>query len=249
MPRWFQSQQEGLGNEAWTYAMIRVAGAEKILQWGVDETKLDGVSTMNQWVLLQEEENAPEIVTIEAAGLTVGGTSQDLADHVATSWDIGQQAVALVRDALGPDLCDELVPLAGGGVLLHKIQGTMHDTCNTANCVPHIMQELRKTSGKLFFGVEELEALPAADECWYDYLCGNHTRNLPLDHWNREFEAYIKEHLGEAILEVQRVGGGRTRVEGSGILLLRAMCRLRHTFWLYLPFSSRFALTYPFLLT
>ncbi len=54
LPRWFQSQREGLGNEAWTYAMIRVAGAEKILQWGFDETKLDGVSTMNQWVLLQE---------------------------------------------------------------------------------------------------------------------------------------------------------------------------------------------------
>jgi hypothetical protein len=58
LPRWFQSQREGLGNEAWTYAMIRVAGAEKILQWGFDETKLDGVSTMNQWVLLQEGENS-----------------------------------------------------------------------------------------------------------------------------------------------------------------------------------------------
>ncbi len=56
LPRWFQSQREGLGNEAWTYAMIRVAWAEKILQWGFDETKLDGVSTMNQWVLLQEGE-------------------------------------------------------------------------------------------------------------------------------------------------------------------------------------------------
>ncbi len=47
--------------------------APKILQWGFDETKLDGVSTMNQWVLLQEGDNAPEVVTIEAAGLTVGG--------------------------------------------------------------------------------------------------------------------------------------------------------------------------------
>jgi hypothetical protein len=105
LQRWFQSQREGLGNEAWTYAMIRVAGAKKILQWGFDETKLDGVSTMNQWVLLQEGENAPELVTIEAAGLTVGGTSQDLADHVANSWDIGQQAVMLVRKALGPPIC------------------------------------------------------------------------------------------------------------------------------------------------
>lgn len=34
--------------------------------------------------------------------------------------------------------------------------------------------------------------------------------------------------LGTAIAEVQQAGGGRTRVEGSGILLLRAMCRLTH---------------------
>jgi hypothetical protein len=73
-----------------------------------------------------------------------------------------------IRDTLGPDLCDELVPLASGGVLLHKIQGSMHGTCNTANHVPHTMLELRETSGKLFFGVEEWEALPAADKYWYD---------------------------------------------------------------------------------
>jgi hypothetical protein len=85
LERWFRSQREALGNEAWTYAMLRVSGAEKILQWGFDETKLDGVSTMNQWVLLQEGENAPEIVTIEAAGLTVGGTAQALAEHVKNS--------------------------------------------------------------------------------------------------------------------------------------------------------------------
>ena len=228
LERWFRSQREALGNEAWTYAMLRVAGAEKILQWGFDETKLDGVSTMNQWVLLQEGENAPEIVTIEAAGLTVGGTAQALADHVKNSWDVGQQAVILVRNELGPELCDELAPLTRGGVVLHKIQGSMHDTCNTANLVPRLMLELRETSGRLFYGEDEWEALPEAEKPWYDYLCGNHTRNLPLDEWNREFEAYVKDELGEAILELQKAGGGRTRVEGSGILLLRAMCRLTH---------------------
>ncbi len=51
----------------------------------------------------------------------------------------------LVRNALGPDVC-ELVPMAGGGVLLHKIKGTMHDTCNTANLVPHLVLEMRETS-------------------------------------------------------------------------------------------------------
>jgi hypothetical protein len=46
-----------------------------------------------------------------------------------------------------------------------------------------------------------------------------------LDKWNRDFEAYIKDDLGEAIAELQKAEGGRTRVEGSGILLLHAMCQ------------------------
>jgi hypothetical protein len=123
LDRWFQKQREGLGYEAWTYAMIRVARAKTILQWGFDETKLDGVSTMNQWVLLQEEDNAPKVVTFEAAGLTVGETAQRTAEHVRKTWELGQQAVLLVRVELGPEVCDELVPLVEGGVLLHKIEG------------------------------------------------------------------------------------------------------------------------------
>jgi hypothetical protein len=223
LERWFRTQREGLGNEAWTYAMIRVAAAAKLLQWGFDETKLDGVSTMNQWVL-QEGDNPPEVLTIQVAGLTIGGTAQETAEHVARSWQLGQEAVMLVRDALGPDLSDELVPLAGGGVLLHKIKGSIHDTCNTANLVPHLVLKMRETSGRLYYGEEEWAALPAEERSWFNYLCGNHTRNLLLDQWNREFERYIKDELGEAISEVQKSGGGRTRVEGSGILLRAYFC-------------------------
>ncbi len=73
LERWFQVQREGLAMEAWTYAMMRVARAPSILQWGFDETKLDGISTINQWVLVQNGDTPPEIVTIEAAGLRVGG--------------------------------------------------------------------------------------------------------------------------------------------------------------------------------
>ena len=229
LERWFRTQREGLGNEAWTYAMIRVAGAAKILQWGFDETKLDGVSTMNQWVLLQDGDNPPEVLTIQVAGLTIEGTAHETAEHVGNRWHLGQEAVMLARNALGPDLCDELIPLVGGGVLLHKIKGSMHDTCNTANLVPHLVLQLRETSGRLHYGMDEWDALPAGERSWFDYLCGNHTRNLPLDEWNRQFEIYIKDQLGEAIAEVQKAGGGRTRVEGSGILLLRAMCRLTHS--------------------
>jgi hypothetical protein len=88
LERWFRRQREGLGCEAWLYAMIRVARSQKILQWGFDETKLDGISTINQWVLLNDNANGPEVVTFEAAGLLVGGTAAQIAEHVRHSWNV-----------------------------------------------------------------------------------------------------------------------------------------------------------------
>lgn len=47
---WFKTQRKGLGYEAWLYAMVRVCTAECVLQWGFDETSIDGVPTLNQVV-------------------------------------------------------------------------------------------------------------------------------------------------------------------------------------------------------
>jgi hypothetical protein len=204
---------------------------------------------MNQWVLIQEDAKPPEVVTMQVAGITIGGTACETAEHVANSWKLGQEAMTILRDAIGPELCDEVIPLAGGG--LHKIKGAMHDTCNTANLVPHKVLELREISGRLHYGADEWDALPAGQRSWFNYLCGNHTRDLPLDEWNREYERYIKDELGESIMDVQKAGGGRTRVEGSGILLLRAMCRLTHTgFYVILLYYCHtrpyFTLAYPY---
>ncbi len=51
--RWVQTQREGLGIESYLYSFMRIAGASRILQWGFDETTLDGVSVLNQWALLE----------------------------------------------------------------------------------------------------------------------------------------------------------------------------------------------------
>jgi hypothetical protein len=48
-PRWFQAQREGLGLESYLYSFMRIAGASRVIQWGFDETTLDGVSVLNQW--------------------------------------------------------------------------------------------------------------------------------------------------------------------------------------------------------
>jgi hypothetical protein len=111
---------------------------------------------------------------------------------------------------------------------LHKLQGVMHDTCNTANKSARLAKTLRDTSGQLHYGYDEWEQLAAQEKPWFDYLCGNHTRNLPMDAFNREFEAYIRRKLGDDIAAMTAEYGTQTRVEASGVLLLRSLCKLTH---------------------
>jgi hypothetical protein len=65
----FQRQREALGNEAWLYSMLEVARAKKVLQWGFDETSIEGTPTLNQWVLVPNGELAPRLITIQCAGI------------------------------------------------------------------------------------------------------------------------------------------------------------------------------------
>ena len=65
----FQRQREALGNEAWLYSMIEVARAKEVLQWGFDETSIEGTPTLNQWVLVPNGELAPRLITIQCAGI------------------------------------------------------------------------------------------------------------------------------------------------------------------------------------
>jgi len=120
--RWIQKQREAMGAESWLHGMMKICRAEEVLQFGFDETMIRRQSTMNQWALIKETKDSPlEVVSIETAGILVGGTSQEIADHVAECWRRGQQACLLVRAELGGDLADELLPLKNGGVLLHKL--------------------------------------------------------------------------------------------------------------------------------
>jgi hypothetical protein len=225
---WFKTQRKGLGYEAWLYAMVRVCTCQAVLQWGFDETSIDGVPTLNQWVLLKEEGSPPSVTTIECAGIMVGSSSREIADHITASWEDGQTAIGMLRESLG-DQADVHVPLVNGGVKLHKLQGVMHDTCNTANKTARLALQLRDASGQLHYGYDEWETLCPEDKPWFDFLCANHARNLPMDELSRLFQEYITRELGESITAIQVESGGRSRVEASGILFLRSLCRLTHT--------------------
>ena len=134
----------------------------------------------------------------------------------------------LVRAELGPELREQLVPLANGGVRLHKIFGIMHDTCNTANRVAQLMADLREKKARSFHGDA---AWDAADPCVtvvHDFLCGNHSRNLLVDRANKLYDAFLEKELGAAMRAACVATGGRVRLECSGVCFLRAICRLTH---------------------
>jgi hypothetical protein len=119
-----------MGYEAWLYAMLDIAAADEILQYGFDETCLDRQSTMNQWTLIREDGEL-RVVTVEAGGIMVGGTAKMVAAHTLETWRRGQEGVDLVRAALvdigGLELADRLAPMVNGGVRLHKARSIMSD--------------------------------------------------------------------------------------------------------------------------
>ncbi len=104
----------------------------------------------------------------------------------------------------------------------------MHDTCNTANKTARLAKSLRDASGQLYYGYDNWELKAEEDKPWFDFLCGNHTRNLPMDAFNREYEAYLKRVLGEDFEALAAECGTQTRVEASDVLLLRSLCKLTH---------------------
>jgi hypothetical protein len=75
----------------------------------------------------------------------------------------------------------------------------MHDTCNTANLVAKQVQVLRDDVGKNMYGVEEWKAMQQDGSGWQYFLCGNHSRNLHFDAFNRCFTNFTKSVLGDGM--------------------------------------------------
>jgi hypothetical protein len=68
---------------------------------------------------------------------------------------------------------------------LHKLRAIMHDTCATANLAASMMKEKRDVSGQSAFGYDNRQQKADTDKPWFDYLCSNHVRNLPIDQFLR----------------------------------------------------------------
>jgi hypothetical protein len=104
-PHWFATQREAVGSESFVYSCLEIAACDKILQWGFDETSLDGHPTFNQWCLL-ERANGVAIITLECAGLLPSSMAAETVEHIKKTWKRGRACVKLVRDELGIELQD-----------------------------------------------------------------------------------------------------------------------------------------------
>jgi hypothetical protein len=234
--RWFQAQREGLGIASYLYSFMRIAGASRIVQWGFDESTLDGVSCLNQWALLQfpvmagvgggEVQDGLTVVTLECAGVLPNGESAAVVRHIELAWERGREAVDALRAMLSPEERDELCPLVNGGVALHKLYGVMHDTCNGANLVAKLMLELQERKKREFLSEDVWESIDPKAKACFNFLCGNHTRNLPIDRFNLLYGKWLECSLGARMKEASSTAA--VRLECNGIQFLRTVCRLTH---------------------
>ena len=133
----------------------------------------------------------------------------------------------MLREELAEE-ADTFVPLVQGGVTMAKLRGAMHDTCNCANLVAKKVRGIRNVAGQDLYGVEEWAAMQKSGSGWQDFLCGNHSRNLHFDAFNRAFTTYAKELLGEGMAVARLRSGGRLRGELDGEAFVRSICKLTH---------------------
>ena len=68
------------------YAWLRLAAARKVRQTGTDETKLEGMSTLNEFASVpnQLDPNKTDFLHLGAAKILVDGTAEGARAHVET---------------------------------------------------------------------------------------------------------------------------------------------------------------------
>ena len=121
---WFSKLRESLGVEAELYTYMEVAAAEKLLQMGFDETKINGQSTLNLWLLIQKKDNTTKVCYLECAGILIGGTADEVVTHIEKKFKEAASSLKQLKDLLtsqGLD-ADELVPEANGGLDITRVK-------------------------------------------------------------------------------------------------------------------------------
>jgi hypothetical protein len=66
------------------------------------------------------------------------------------------------------------------------------------------MVELRDVKARQYHGEDKWATMTPQAKVCFDFLCGNHTRNLPIDWFNRLYNKWLHSEIGEAIAKAKR---------------------------------------------
>jgi hypothetical protein len=124
------------------------------------------------------------IVTLECAGIVPGSTADEIVVHIEKAWERVQAAVEALRTELIIEDTDVFCPLVQGGVNLHKLYGVMHDACHCTNLVACLIVQLQERKKRVFLSEDVWELTSPESRAMFNFLCGNHTKNLPIDRFS-----------------------------------------------------------------
>lgn len=184
-----------------------LGGSVSYKQVGWDETKVDGISTCNVWTLVSHPVFGAVTVNIGVANILVGGTAEETLEHIVTVFERSSHIFLKIRDKLSElgHNPDDFAPIVVGGVGLHKVEGSMHDTCATANLTEQVFCESVGTAGLIYYGKEEWEKkMDGEPRFVIDGRCTNHERQLPPAQFFREYSKLIKDELSDDIKEAKK---------------------------------------------
>ncbi len=113
------------------------------------------------------------------------------------------------------------------------------------------MLELRGRKSIAHYGDNVWSNADIQTKACFNFLCGNHTRNLPVVRFNKvrlsqhsyvitnpghlkpipllqAYDKWLYGELGEQMRLAKLASGGKARLDCSGVLFLRSLCRLTH---------------------
>ena len=118
-------------------------------------------------------------------------------------------------------------PKVNGGAIEAKILSLMHDTCNTANLAATKLADLKRESLESNYSAEEIAGMSKEQVNTLDFLCANHTRQLPVAAYRRRADTWLADELKEDIAKA-KIDYPNARLETTGSSFLYSIQKLIH---------------------
>ena len=107
----------------------------------------------------------------------------------------------------------------------------MHDTCNAANAAAREIARRKTISGQDYFTPDVWNSMGPDIQTTLDFLCGNHTRQLPVAAYIRLVDKWLGEVLGEKMSLIKQQVNPRLRLETKSSTLRHSIQKQTHCGW------------------